>query len=171
MVVGLLIFGDMWRDGCPRSPRWDSEDEAWSEDDSVDESLSSNGSPEGNVGNGALHVIGLCGPGDKVSLFLRDWELARVAVCCHMALEMLLPGNERGLGSWVAAAKGPFVTAGKAFLSPSTGCDKNGEGCGERMKEKERERRAPLSFVGWLVCLWSEGFPSRLCATVRCSWF
>ena len=39
----------------------------------------------------------------------------------------------------------PFVTARKASLSPWTGCDKNGEGCGVRMKEKERERRALLS--------------------------
>ena len=37
----------------------------------------------------ALHVIGLCGPGDKVSLFLKDWELARVAFSCHIALGML----------------------------------------------------------------------------------
>ena len=32
--------------------------------------------------NGALHVIGLYGPGDKVSLSL----LARVALSCHIAL-------------------------------------------------------------------------------------
>ena len=29
---------------------------------------------------------------------------------------------------------------------------KNGEGCGERMKEKERERRALLSWLSWTVC-------------------
>ena len=40
-----------------------------------------------------------------------------------------------GLGSWSAAAKRPSATARKAFLSPWTGCDKNGEGCGEGMKE------------------------------------
>ena len=33
-------------------------------------------------------------------------------------------------------------------LSPWTGRSNKGEGCGERMKEKERERRALLSFVG-----------------------
>ena len=47
------------------------------------------------------------------------------------------------------------------------------------MKEKERERRALLSFVelsflrkilmSGMVCLWSEGFPSFLCAIVWCS--
>ena len=51
--------------------------------------VSSSGSPEGNVCNDALHVIGLCGPGDKIFLFLQDWELAKVALSCHMALDML----------------------------------------------------------------------------------
>ena len=64
---------------------WESEGEAWSED----EHASSGGSREGNVCNDALHVVGLHGPGDKISLFLQDWELAKVALSCHMALDML----------------------------------------------------------------------------------
>ena len=48
---------------------------------------------EDNVCNEALHVIGLYGPGDKVSLslslLLKYWELARVALICHMALDVL----------------------------------------------------------------------------------
>ena len=52
-----------------------SEDEAWSEGESV----SSGVSRENNVCIGALHVIGLYGPGDKISFFLEDWELARVS--------------------------------------------------------------------------------------------
>ena len=47
--------------------------------------------------NEALHVIGLYGPGDKISLFLQDWELAKVALSCHMALDMLCQENARGL--------------------------------------------------------------------------
>ena len=39
--------------------------------------------------NDALHVIGLHGPGGKISLFLKDWELAKVAFSCHMALDMM----------------------------------------------------------------------------------
>ena len=35
-------------------------------------------------------------------------------------------------GGWVAAAKRPAVKAGNAFLSPWTGCDNEGEVCGER---------------------------------------
>ena len=63
--------------GCPKSPMWESEGEAWSED----EDTSSTASREGNVCNDALHAVELHGPG--------DWELAKVALSCHMALEML----------------------------------------------------------------------------------
>ena len=51
--------------------------------------MSSSDSLESNVCNEALHVIGLYGPGDKISFFLKDWELAKVASSCHMALDML----------------------------------------------------------------------------------
>ena len=54
---------DEWKVGCPKSPMWESEGEAWSENESV----SSSGSREGNVGNDALHVIRLYGPGGKIS--------------------------------------------------------------------------------------------------------
>ena len=50
----------MWRHGRPKSPMWESEDEAWSED----ESASSSDSRECNVWNEALDVIGLCGSRD-----------------------------------------------------------------------------------------------------------
>ena len=50
-VPGL---GDEWKMGCPKSPMWECECEAWSEDESV----SSGGSREGNVCNDALHVTG-----------------------------------------------------------------------------------------------------------------
>ena len=31
----------------------------------------------------------VCMGGDKISLFLQDWELAKVALSCHMALDMV----------------------------------------------------------------------------------
>ena len=43
----------------------------------------------GNVDNEALLVIGLYGSSDKISLFLQDWEVAKVALSSHMALDML----------------------------------------------------------------------------------
>ena len=78
-------LGDECNMGCPKSPMWESEGQAWSEDESV----SSSDIRGGDVSNDALHVIGLYGPGDKISLFLKDWELAKVALSCHMALDML----------------------------------------------------------------------------------
>ena len=40
-------FGDEWKMGCPKSPMWENEGEAWSED----EKASSSGSREGRVCN------------------------------------------------------------------------------------------------------------------------
>ena len=71
--------------GSPKSPKWESEGEAWSED----EGASSTASRKASVCNDALHVVGLHGPDDKISIFLQDWELAKVALSCHMALDML----------------------------------------------------------------------------------
>ena len=44
---------------------------------------------KGNVCNDALHVVGLQGPGDKISVSLQDWESAKVALSCHMVLDVL----------------------------------------------------------------------------------
>ena len=66
------------------------------------ESESSDGCQAGNVNNEALHVIGLHGSGDKISLslFLQDWELAKVALSCHMALDMYEVERRRGWFGW-----------------------------------------------------------------------
>ena len=53
------------------------------------------------------------------------------------------------LGSWSAAGKRPFVTARKPFSHRRRAVTKNGEGRGEGIKGKERERHALLSRVGW----------------------
>ena len=50
-----------------------------------DSSFSSSSSSEGDVGNGALFVIRLHGSGDKIAHFLQDWEVAKVALSCHIA--------------------------------------------------------------------------------------
>ena len=42
-----------------------------------------------NVSNEAANVIGLHGSGHKISRFLQDWAVARVALSCHVALKML----------------------------------------------------------------------------------
>ena len=61
-------------------------------------------------GNDALHVIGLHGPGDKISFFLKDWDLAWVALSCHMALDMLCQEMHEAWW-WGDAAERPAVTA------------------------------------------------------------
>ena len=45
-----------------------------------------------NVSNEALYVIGLHGSGDKISRFLQDWEEAKVALSCRVAVDMLCQG-------------------------------------------------------------------------------
>ena len=42
-----------------------------------------------NVCNEALYVIGLHGSGDTISCYLQDWEVAKVALSCRKALDML----------------------------------------------------------------------------------
>ena len=52
-------------------------------------SVSSSSSSGNNVGNDALFVIGLHGSGDTIAIFLQEWEVAKVALSCHIALDML----------------------------------------------------------------------------------
>ena len=80
------VSGDMWRSGLPKeSPDWASDGDWWSDS----EGLSSSDFREQNVESLALHVIGLNWSGETVSLFLEHWELARVALSCHVALDIL----------------------------------------------------------------------------------
>ena len=72
-------LGEMWRYGCPKSPA-----DSWIESDGASSAFR-----EHNVVSLAWHVIGLNWSVEKVSLFLEDWELARVVLSCHVALEML----------------------------------------------------------------------------------
>ena len=54
MDVMLLVW-DEWKMSCPKGPMWESEGEAWSEDESV----SSSGSRESNVCCMSLGCMGL----------------------------------------------------------------------------------------------------------------
>ena len=61
-------------------------------------SEASDGDQGDNVGNEALCVIGLHGSGDKISLCLQDWEMAKVALGPGHAV----PGNARiGKETWL----------------------------------------------------------------------
>ena len=84
---------DGWKMGCPKGQMWESEGEARSEV----EDASSSVSREGNVCNDALRVVGLHGPGDKISLFLKDWELAKGGTKLPYGPGRAVPGHARGL--------------------------------------------------------------------------
>ena len=72
---------------------WQSSDvNAWTESESV----SSFEETEPNVESLDLEVIGANWSGEMVSLFPEDWELARVASSCHLALNFV-PGSARGV--------------------------------------------------------------------------
>ena len=78
-------LGDMWRYGCPESLDWDSDFESWTES----EGTSSTEQCEHHVESLAPDVMGQDQSGEKMSLFLEDWELGRVALSCHIAVDML----------------------------------------------------------------------------------
>ena len=54
-----------------------------------DAESSSSEQREHNVESLALNVMGQDQSGGKIPLFLEDWELARVALSCHIALNLL----------------------------------------------------------------------------------
>ena len=87
---------------------------------------------------------------EVVALFLADWELGRVAWSCHMAHGFLSAKKMRD-ACWVSSGSlGPLSLCSQcqssslvewsqqeSLLSPWTGCDKKGEGCGERKWKQE----------------------------------
>ena len=138
-------LGDMWKYGCPKGPVWSGDGFEWAGSDGT----SSLEYYEHTVDNLAIEVFGQNCSSDVISVFLEDWEVGRVAPSCHLSMDLL----------WVLLA--PCVRSAKvvlrlncdsskAFLSPWTGCDNKGDAA-RQMKEKERERRALVSFVGWPV--------------------
>ena len=89
-------FNSCIRDGFP-VPESKGKCEA-SEDEQADNSC------ENNVGNGALSVIGLHGSGDAITHFLQDWEVAKVALSCHVALDSLCQELYSGKETWLVRA-------------------------------------------------------------------
>ena len=108
-------LGGAWRCGCPKSLDWDRDVESWTES----EGTSSSDECEHNVESLALNAVGQNWSGDKISLFLEDWELARVALSCHIALQ-----------------------CAKAILSPWKGCDSKVRSVVRELKGWGRRRRS-----------------------------
>ena len=74
--------GDMWTIWCPKSPIWSSPCSA-SVTSGDDEEYGHNNKCQ------AIEVIGQDWSSEVVALFLEDWELGRVALSCHMAMDLL----------------------------------------------------------------------------------
>ena len=70
-------LGDMWRHGCPVSPERFS---------SCSTSVTFCGGEEYEQ---ASQVVGQDWSSEVAVLFLEDWELGRVALSCHMAMDLL----------------------------------------------------------------------------------
>ena len=113
-------LGDMWMCRCPVRLEWIS---------SCSASETSFGCEEYEHNNEcrAIEVIGQDWSSEVValSLSLEDWELGN---------GLSLPGNE---GRMLGEPRVPGFSlvncrSKQAFLSPWTGCDSKGEGCGER---------------------------------------
>ena len=82
-------FGDMLR-WLPRKPHWKSDVESWTESEEPSDGASSDEEyGEHSVENLALEVVGQGWSGELVCLFLEDWELARVALRCQLAPDLL----------------------------------------------------------------------------------
>ena len=75
-------LGDMRRHGCPVSPEWISSC-------STSETSCGGEEYEHNNERPAIEVIGQDWSSEVVALFLEDWELGRVALTCHMAMDLL----------------------------------------------------------------------------------
>ena len=90
----------------PEHLDWDSDVNSRTES----EGLSSSDSREHNVESLALSIFGQNWSGEKISLFLENWELARVALSCNVALDMFVPGNARGLVAGLPLPEKPTVT-------------------------------------------------------------
>ena len=67
------------------------EENAWRSDSGT--SVSSSSSSENNVGDEALHIIGLHGCGDTMSLFFQEWEVANGSIELPHSPGHAVPGH------------------------------------------------------------------------------
>ena len=129
--------GDMWRHGCPMSPEWIS---------SCSTSETSCGEEYGHNNEcRAFEVIGQDWSSEVVALFLEDWELGRVALSCHTAVDLLCQemrdacwvsseslSSPRSLCSQCQRSSPQELSQQQSLSLTVDGCDNNGEGCGVR---------------------------------------
>ena len=86
--------GDMWKCGCPKSPIWTSPCSG-SVTSSDDEDVGTSNECR------AIEVIGQDWSSEVGALFLEDWQLGRVALSCHMEMDILC--QEMRDACWVSS--------------------------------------------------------------------
>ena len=94
-------LGDMWRYGCPRSSMWESEDE----ETKVFRRVSLKRTRCATMRCTSSGCTGLVA---RSLFFLQDWELAKVALSCHVALDMLCQEMNEALVAGLPLPKGPL---------------------------------------------------------------
>ena len=77
--------GEMWKYGCPKSPVWSGD----GFEGERSESTSTLEYYEHNVDNLAIEVVGQNWSSDVISLFLEDWKVGRMALSCHLSMDLL----------------------------------------------------------------------------------
>ena len=92
----------------------------------------------------ATEVIGQVWSSEVVELFLEDWEHGRVTLSCHMAMDLLCQEMSDACSDSSESLRSPNCHSNKVFLSPWTGCDNQGEGCGERNEGRRNVSGGPF---------------------------
>ena len=80
----------MWKYGCTKSPVWcdDGLEEERGEDTSSVENY------EHNVDNLAIEVVEQKWTSEVISLFMEDSDVGRVALSCHLSMDLDVPRNQ-----------------------------------------------------------------------------
>ena len=127
-------LGDMWRHGCPVSPERFR---------SCSTSVASCGGEECEHNNEcrAIQVVGQDWSSEVVALFLEDWELGRVALSCHVAMD-LLRQDMRDVCWEVGRVQSPWAPLFHCVHSARAALLWNCHSSKAFLSEKERERRA-----------------------------
>ena len=115
----FLVSGETWRYGCRKSPDWDSDVESWTES----EGTASSELCEHNVESLALNVTGQNWSGEKICLFLEGWELVRVPLSCHIALDVLCQEMHEEWQLSCCCLKSPLSRYAEPFSHHGSGCD------------------------------------------------
>ena len=87
---------------------------------------------EHNVDNLAIDVVGQHWTSQVISLFLRDWEVGRVALSCHLSMDLLCKELRVSRFSSLLVFGVGAVTAAKPLSRRGRAVTRKEWGCGEK---------------------------------------